>query len=149
MFITMPDAELAYHSALFGQDGSKQWSYLELSLARAWFCVTVLHHEDDLTLRRTFLLSDTVQLEATQEMLGDALESVEVVLPTYMTGRESWVMKPLRAIWSGVAPDGSYRSVYVTTTGRRYVHYDGPLHERDLTSRRMVFRQRTQRADSK
>lgn len=117
MFITLPEAEIAFLNAMLGQDGAKRWSYVELAVAHPWFCVSVRHEERGMTLTRTFHLSNYRLLNSISEMAGESIERVEVALPHYMTGKEGWIMKPLRAIWSGKAPDNSTQSVYVTMKG--------------------------------
>lgn len=132
MFITDPDSELTMLNALLGQDGSKQWSYVELCLSVPWFCATVCHEEDGFHLKRTFHLSNPEQLAGLVEQAGETLEGVDVALPSHMTGRSGWSMQPLRAIWVGTAHDDAFQYLYVTRSGKRFARFNGPRHEREL-----------------
>ena len=139
MFITTPDAEHVFMSALFGHEGTKQWTYLELTLAVPWFCVQFWQAEDDMRIGRTFHLSNYLQLNRLLEVQGIEITNVDVALPSYYTGKEGWTMLPLRAIWQGTAPDGTMHEVYVLRSGRRFASYEGVLHERDLADRKRIF----------
>jgi len=139
MFITTPDAEHVLISALFGPDGTRQWTYLELALAVPWFCIQFWQAEDGARIRRTFQLSDHQQLNSLLEVQDIEITSVDVALPSNYTGKEGWTMQPLRAIWRGTAPDGTRQEVYVSRSGRRFTPDESVLHERDLVDRQRVF----------
>lgn len=139
MFITTPDAENALMSAFFGPEGTKQWTYLELALAVPWFSVQFWQAEDGIRIGRTFHLSNHHQLMSLLEVDGIEITNVDVVLPSYYTGKESWTMQPLRAIWRGTAANGTMHEVYVSRSGRRFAPDEGVLHERDLANRQRIF----------
>lgn len=139
MFITTPDAEHVLMSALFGPEGTKHWTYLELALAVPWFCVQIWKAEDGFRIGRTFHLSNHLQLISLLEVQDIEITNVDVALPSSYTGREGWTMQPLRAIWRGIAPDGATQVVYVSRSGRRFAHDEGVLHERDLADRQRIF----------
>ncbi len=139
MFITTPDAEHVLMSALFGPEGTKQWTYLELALATPWFCVQFWQVDDRLRLGRTFHLSNHLQLNSLLEVQDIEITNVDVALPSYYTGKEGWTMQPLRAIWRGKAPDGTMQEVIVSRSGRRFAPDEGVSHERDLVDRQRIF----------
>jgi hypothetical protein len=148
MFITDPDSEMTMLNALLGQDGSKQWSYVELCLSVPWFCATVCHEEDGFLLKRTFHLSFPEQLAALIKQVGNSLEGVDVALPSHMTGKNGWSMQPLRAIWGGTAPDDSFQYLYVTRSGKRFARFNGPHHERELKDAKQLVGIPTKRRES-
>ena len=138
MFITTPDAEVAV-MALFGPEGSKQWTYVEFAVAVPWFCVHFWQVEDGIRIGRTFHLTHHVQLSSLVAVRHIEITSVDVVLPSYYTGKEGWTMQPLRAIWRGTTSEGAMQEVYVSRSGRRFAHDEGVLHERDLANRQRIF----------
>ena len=146
MFITTPQAELTFLRDLFDSDGLKHWSYVEIALNKPWFIVEILHEEDGVTMGRTFHLTNHTLLTSLSKDSGDLLQGVEVVLPSYMTGKNGRIIKPLQAIWRGVAPDGATQDVYVTGMGKRYADCETPLHERDLANPHLLFKLRARRA---
>jgi hypothetical protein len=89
MFITTPDAEHVLMSALFGQDGTKRWTYLELALATPWFCVQFWQVDDRLRLGRTFHLSNHLQLNSLLEVQDIEITNVDVALPTISPARRA------------------------------------------------------------
>lgn len=139
MFITTPDAEHVFMSALFGQDGTKQWTYLEIDIAVPWFCVQFWQAEDGAHITRTFQMSSHLQLISLLEVRNIEITSIDVALPYYYTGKKGWTMQPLRAIWRGKAPDGTMKEVIVSQSGRRFAPDDGVSHERDLVDRQRIF----------
>lgn len=146
MFITTPEAELSFLNNLFGCDGLRHWSHVEIALNKPWFCVDVRHEEEGVTMGRTFHLTNPTLLITLTDAAADLVEGVEIVLPPHMTGKHGRTILPLRAIWRGVAPEGTAQYVYITTSGKRFSDCETPLHERDLTNPDLLFKLRAPRA---
>ncbi|MCP5278471.1 MAG: hypothetical protein H6935_08925 [Thiobacillus sp.] len=142
MFITHPEFEFPDFHDLFSDDGSRLWQHVELQLIVPVFLVGIaqVDEDGDLSVTRVHELTDVTELAQLAKIAGGRLVTLDVLLPPYMTRKPGWFTAPLHAVWSGTAPNGTFQTVYVSTSGRRYSSASNLVHERQMLNRQLHFR---------
>lgn len=140
MFETVDEAEIPI-SPIFGDDGTRAWSYVGFPLALPWFYVNYLTRIDGGSLRRMLCLTrvdDLLQLSQGEEY---TVAEVNIVVPSNMSGRGRWTMEPLAEIWSGTEPEAKKQTgyVFVTASGVRYLHSGLSDRESELLGLERIF----------
>lgn len=141
MFETIDSAEI-HLEPIFGDSGTRLWSFVKLPLHVPWFYVTVgIVDEDGVEKQDMACLSEAKDLIAIAGADYLKIREANIVLPGYMTGKDSWTMVPLAEVWAGLDPAGFGQRtyVYVTQEGNRYLDTSLCGDEVKLEDKKRVF----------
>lgn len=111
---------------LLGEAGYKHWRMVERLFCTPWFHVSVRLIFDDSEERRVLMVDDMLMLEHIISWQSNDMQviNVQVVLPPWMTGRESWSMETLTELRVSTSLHGGMIALYAVDGGRVYRESD-------------------------
>lgn len=117
MFHTLRNAELPLQS-LFSSE-YLTWRFVEQSIHRPWFYVTMLEGEKNQELRKMLLIPDVPTFESLLGSQSDTwqVESVLLVSPPHLNNTCRWQMEPLLRL-ERLITDKTYTLVFDTGNNR-------------------------------
>ena len=147
MFETVDEAEIMI-PPIFGDEGTRAWSYVGFPFSLPWFFVNYLTKIDGGSLKRMLCLTRVDDLLLLSQGGDYAVAEVNIVIPGNLSGRDRWTMEPLAEIWSGTEPEAKAQTgyVFVTASGARYLHSALANRDSELLGLKRIFQ--TPRPDS-
>ncbi len=106
-----------------GTDGEMNWLYTSRRQNTPWFHVGAYAQANGIVDHYTILMIDNIRaLEVILTRNEYLVVAIQVVIPSYMSGKDGWHMEPLSELEYRLDSDGMQVAVYRMKGGRTYRH---------------------------
>ena len=118
------------------------WAYAELMVNAQWFFVDCQIKEGDISVRSSYILSNSTQLNDLNSNQDVLIKGVYVVTPPHMNCTDFWKMDQVASISRGKMNDSNYETefdIYELFNGAKYYSSHVVESEINIKNIRVVF----------